>query len=636
MRRLFLPVFTLLFTATAHAGVGDPQLATDHPWYPGELACSTFDRLFATEAAVFQRVVGRPPTSDEDKALASWLWRSTHYFHGEEGTENLWGKGFRSGDLRTREYWTGLFSHGFGLCGTTHAQWSAEFHHLLGPHRGRDAGANGHNAFEAFLTGGPYGDGKWVLIDHDLCTVVFDPSGRELLSAAEVSADWRRLTDRKFRPERQHGWPICGLDQGDAASYSKIDSAEYGPGYDGPPPTVHLRRGETYRRYFEPGLDDGKTFVFWGRNAKDGKVPGPSRNLTWVNQPDRFYGRSGGPGFRSGLARYGNAVFTYSPNFADGSYREGVVSETPDQVVFEFMSPFVIAATPPNDSPWAIYDVGGTNGLIVSGKANCPIAVSVDRGQTWIDGGKLPGRRDLTDHVKGYRQYWLRFNTSAAKLRDSDLTMRTVCQANPAVFPRLTNGGTTVRYAASGRAIVSAGPTLPQAKAHVVAGGFGTPTVILELPTPRGERALAIYAVAHMNSGNPPDPNVKYQIDYSIDGGTTWLPIVRDWSIPRRGAQSNDFWSQTLVWGSAELSESAVKSVRVRFRNDGRKAIARAEMHLAYEAAGGDVTAVTFAWDDDSGPHQHSHTVPVGESSAEWRVPTGRNVRTRFVEMKTQ
>ena len=25
--------------ATAAGGVGDPQLRTDHPWYPGELAC---------------------------------------------------------------------------------------------------------------------------------------------------------------------------------------------------------------------------------------------------------------------------------------------------------------------------------------------------------------------------------------------------------------------------------------------------------------------------------------------------------------------------------------------------------------------------------------------------------------------
>src|SRR6476660_6268901 len=72
---------------TLEAGVGDPQIRTDHPWYPGELACSTFERLFATQAEVYERVVGVKPVNDEQKALAAWLWRNTHYWHGEEGAE---------------------------------------------------------------------------------------------------------------------------------------------------------------------------------------------------------------------------------------------------------------------------------------------------------------------------------------------------------------------------------------------------------------------------------------------------------------------------------------------------------------------------------------------------------------------
>ena len=42
---------------------GDPQVKTDHPWYPGELACSTFERLQATQAEVYERVVGRKPAT---------------------------------------------------------------------------------------------------------------------------------------------------------------------------------------------------------------------------------------------------------------------------------------------------------------------------------------------------------------------------------------------------------------------------------------------------------------------------------------------------------------------------------------------------------------------------------------------
>ena len=80
---------------------------------------------------------------------------------------------------------------------------------------------------------------------------------------------------------------------------------------------VHLRRGETLRRYLEPGLDDGKTFVFWGRNYNTGGIPGPERSHTWVNQPDAMYGSKTGAGYRPGQARFANAVYTYTPDFAD-------------------------------------------------------------------------------------------------------------------------------------------------------------------------------------------------------------------------------------------------------------------------------------------------------------------------------
>src|SRR6202011_1131620 len=85
MRRPFLSSLCLVVLAAlrVHAGVGDPQIRTDHPWYPGELACSTFERLFAAQAELYQRVVGVKPATDEQKALAAWLRRNTHYWHGQ-------------------------------------------------------------------------------------------------------------------------------------------------------------------------------------------------------------------------------------------------------------------------------------------------------------------------------------------------------------------------------------------------------------------------------------------------------------------------------------------------------------------------------------------------------------------------
>ncbi|HEV3261577.1 MAG TPA: hypothetical protein VG013_32300 [Gemmataceae bacterium] len=631
-------VFGVLVAVPAQADVGDPQVRTDHAWYPGELSCSTFERLFATQAALYQRVVGVKPTTDEQKALAAWLWRNTHYWHGQEGAEDLWGQGFTKGsDLRTRDYWTGLFAHGFGLCGTTHSQWTAEMEALFGHNRGRCVGVDGHNSFEVFLTGGPYGRGKWVLLDHDISTVIFNRSGTALLSIAEVRRDWQRLTDRTFAPDKQHGWLVCGLDSGDGGVYRRYDVAEYLAGYSGAPPVVHLRRGERLRRYLQPGLEDGKTFVFWGLNYNSGGIPGPERVQTWVNQPEKMHKSRDGTGYHPGQARYANAVYSYRPEFAGKSYREGVVEEDDHHVVVEFYTPYIIAATPADKKPWGIYERGCRNGLVLRGQARCSVSLSTDQGSTWQDCGTFTNGMDLTDRVKGRRQYLLRLHAGAKELKKSDLTITTVCQANASTMPHLKDDGSRVSFLASGRAVLSAGPNLEQARAHLVAGKFGSPNVTLELATPRKEAVLDVHAAAHVLSGNPPRPDVKYSIDLSTDGGKTWRPMVKDWTISRRGDEPGDFWSQSLCWGSAAVGDRKVSSVRVRFSNSGDRAYARCEAHVVYRAGGSDATNVTFDWTDDRGPHRASHRFAGNRARSEptgWKIPTGRNVRTRWVEFE--
>ena len=625
----------VVFSTSAFAGVGDPQIRTDHPWYPGELACSTWDRLFSTQAEVYKRATGRDCVSDEDKALAAWLWRNTHYWHGEEGEEDLWGKGFRlGGDTRNREYWTGLFANGFGLCGTTHCQWIAEMEARLGHGRGRAVGANGHTAFEVFLKGGPYGAGQWVLLDHDLSTIVYDPTGKRLLGLKEIAADWKKLTDRGFKPERQHGWLICGLHPADNGSYGSFNSADYLAGYAGPPPMVHLRRGETLRRYLQPGLEDGKTFVFWGRNYRAANIPGPERPHTWVNQPDAMINSKTGAGNRPGQARFANAVYSYVPDFANGDYKEGVVSESDSQVTFEFQSPFIIAATPPNSKDWGIYDSGCKNGLIVRGRSECLVSLSTDGGRTWTASAKVSDGPDFTDAAKGHRQYRLRFHAGAKQLFGSNITATTVCQANGSVMPRLKDGGSEVKFETSGKALVSVGPGVKHANLHIVNGNFDSPSVTLELGTPRGEAIADLYAAGHVRSSNPPDPAVKYQIEFSLDRGETWKSLVKDWSINRQGDEPGDFWSQSFCWGNSPVvNREPVSSARFRFRNNGGKQYARAEITLAYRVAGKDATNVVFAWSDTSGEHTASHTYSNKTGEQPWVIPTGQNVQTRWVEM---
>ena len=96
---------------------------------------------------------------------------------------------------------------------------------------------------------------------------------------------------------------------------------------------------------------------------------------------------------------------------------------------------------------------------MLRGKADCPVSISTDRGKTWQDCGTFRDGLDLTDRVKGRRQYWLRLGAGPKALAESGLTMTTVCQANAAVMPRLKDGGSAVHFEASGRAVMSAGPS---------------------------------------------------------------------------------------------------------------------------------------------------------------------------------
>ena len=636
--RVGLPRFAAALLLVGLAGgvradVGDPQVRTQHLWYPGELSCSTFERLQATQAECYRRLTGIDPKTDEDKALASWFWRNAHYFHNEDACQDLWGTGFTGEESRPREYWTGLFANGFGLCGTTHSQWTAEMERLLGHGRARVVGVDGHSSFEVYLTGGLYGSGKWVLLDHDTSTVIFNLQGTALLSIPEIKAD-QRVTSRTFLPERQRGWLVSGLHPDDAPGvYTRYDSAAYLSGYSGPPPTVHLRRGETLRRYLAPGLEDGKTFVFWGRNYNRGGMPGPERDLTWVNQPEKMHGSRSGTDATIGRARFGNAVFTYQPDFTQTSYREGITDESDKQVTFEFHSPYLIGATPPNSKPYGIYEAGCKNGLVLRGKTTCPVSLSVDGGKTWRECGTSQEGLDLTDLVKGRQSYRLRFGAGASELAGTGLSMITTCQASTSVMPHLKDGGDEVQFAASRRDVVSAGPDLADAKQHVVDGGFNTPKVTLQLSTPGQRPIVGIFAAALADSGAPPQSDVRYEIEYSTDGGKSWQPMVRDWSIPHRGVEPPEFWSRSFSYGSADIAAKDISSALVRFHNTGGRPYPRAEMHLVFETPSKDNTQVTFAWNDDRGKHRESHSFGANGSQS-WQIPTGKNTRTSWVEFE--
>jgi hypothetical protein len=243
---------------------------------------------------------------------------------------------------------------------------------------------------------------------------------------------------------------------------------------------------------------------------------------------------------------------------------------------------------------------------------------------------------DLTDLAKGFRQYLLKLGVGAKALAGAGLTVRTVCQANSSTMPRLKDGGTAITFESSGKAVISAGPTLPQGQAHIVEGAFGTRAVTLELATPRQEPIATIYAAAQVGSSCPPSPDVKYQIEVSLDAGKSWKPMVKDWQITRRGDEPGDFFSMSLCYGSVDLTTGApATSARVRFRNDGGKNNLRAELHLVYRDASQDGTRVTFHWKDDGGDHKESHSFAAGKP-APWQLKTGKGVVTDWVEFEPE
>jgi hypothetical protein len=492
-------------------------------------------------------------------------------------------------------------------------------------------GLGGHTSFEVWLTGGPYGGGQWALLDHDISTVVFTPDGKRLMGLMEVS---REMSSVK-KSDRSRGFIPGGLHPSDPDAYKSVEWAGYTTGYAGPPPLVNLRAGEAIRRYPKPGLDDGKTFAYWGINYNTQGIPGPERAHTWVNQPDKMFKSGRDAGYKPGQGRFANAVYTYKPDFASGTYKEGAIEESDGQVTFEWYSPYVVAAVPPQGNPkeqWGIYKPGCTGGLVLRGKMACPVEVSTDQGKTWQKAGDAKDGMDLTDLVKGHHQYWIRFGAGAKTLAGSGLTMTTVCQCAPTVIPHLKSGANKITYEASGKAAVSAGPNKDQAAAHVVAGAMDSPAVTLELAAPRKARAVAVYAAARIASGAPPRDST-YNIDYSTDGGKTWRPVLKGWKIIQRKPEPNDWWSQTFNMGDAPL-DNVAGPVRVRFSNTGNRSYMRVEAHLVYKVETTSPLRVTFAWKDGGQLKKATRTykAAAGEADTFWSLDAGANPETVWVE----
>lgn len=637
-------ISTVLFALAAffpalaqEEGSGDPQLKTNHPWFQGELSCSTFERLFKTQAAQYKRATGRDTNTDEDKALASFYWRETHFFHCSLIPEPNIRKPGKYSNAMTNSYWETLFSYGHSQCNETHHQWPAEFEYLLGHCRARAVTVAAHCTHEVFLTGGHYGKGKWVALDQDISTVCFDPAQKKMMSIQELvkaghGGRVKLLSNRSAASNR--GW-LPELAKGDGVgTYKSIRDQSLLPGFAGAPPMVYLRPGERLRRFPKPGLGEGEKGikVYWGKSP-DG-VEGPNRHKTWTSAPqDMFNARK--RRVHEGAAkrgRFGNARFVYKPNFKDKSYKAGIAAEDDQSVTFEHCSPFIIATKPVNKKCFA---PGGKLGLVLNGKASCKVSVSLDAMKTWKEPVDFSDGLDLTDTVKGHYQYWLKFHAPAGKLSGKDLTITTTCMANGYTMPHLKSGGTDVTFNAANQAYTSIGPQYQSIKNSLVAGAIEKPSFTVEMKTPGGEKVKGIYFMSWNASWTKPGPDIVWKAEYSVDG-SSWKVLKDDWRIkPLVPYKPRSTWSQSYFFGGKEIEDKNDGTIQIRISNNKGRPYMTGRFWLVYEVKKPSRTKVTFCWNEKGTEKKAEHIYPAGATmDTSWKIKNGANPVTKWIEME--
>ncbi len=582
---------------------------------------------------------GHMPASDTEKLIALWMWKCEHYMHVCDNKVYL---GPASPEAETlgwsdcRDYELTQFSFGFGLCYSVHAQMSALVARALGGDltRVRCPTVVGHTPFEAYV------DGRWVLADFTTGMMVFEDDGKPVGVLDIVKHVDAGDTEWLTSPKRGGPYKIALGPAGHTlAGYKNEWHVQMLFGYNGMPIVYSLRSGETFTRYLDPGLEDGKTWVFWGRDyftLGGGPKHGPWRGETFLDDYPVGNGKKG-----RGNGYYGNGVFEYTVPLKGGKYKQGAVDQkgatlkdgvlkgkTDDAyVTFEHLSPYVIAgrSIEGGDREWKLLDEKCADGAIVNGVAlgKVPVSVSIDAGQTWTPVGTAEGqfRIDFTDVVKGRHVYRIRFGLTKQDGLGA-LKLRTVTQISRAVFPRLKDGGTQVTYASSGQEAIHGGPSQylaePLRRKYLESDGVR----VYEIKAPGPIRSASGVLRA---SGPGLGP---WSVEFSVDGGKTWQAGVKDVTLKEGDSEWGD-GHHAYAWAEKEFPKNKSKSVLVRM---GKGNLQHCQVYATYEAKDRSPLRVTYGWDEGDQAKEHSHTIKAGKASDAWTVPTGQGVKTKWVK----
>ncbi|MBY0527507.1 MAG: hypothetical protein K2R98_29190 [Gemmataceae bacterium] len=660
MHRSVLLVTLLLITATAHGGVGDPTLETNHPQYAGEGAFQTI------EDCVKHATAGK--TTPQDKAIAMYLWMLTHQFHLHSPQEwcvpgTVPNAAKDNQEMVVYDAERSRFSYGYGLCGTVHA-WNEPYWKALGMNARRRA-FPGHTNSEI-----EYG-GSWHTFDTDMAGLVFRKDG-VVAGYEDIIKDLSCLDVNKSPvPQYPFAWPgdFNGMKDGwkqvaKGGNWFKM----YNAGYAAQPGIVQLRAGERFTRYFDRDHFGGPDKRRFWHSQKGG----PFRDWTFVNMGAPEH--NGAKSNSRGNASYCNGEFIYKPNLAAATYKEGVAEQSATvlqgdaspclrskdggaaTVTVQHFSPYVIAGCPadganPMSGP-------ATGGLVVSGETvgTVTLEVSADQGQTWKPAGDVSGKfeKDLTNDVKGYYGWHVRFGWKGPGGIDA-LSFTTVTQVAQTIYPRLRPEGSTVIYRSATRGVV---PVLPnfsqpenviaryeekgQRSANVAYAGRGPKSrfaynvqgnkpgsVVFRVDTPA--ELLRVTAAARYNIRVPPPDNCDFHLDVSTDGGKTWK-LMSKADVPKDNEYSSGY-----VYGAADVSAAKVNSALVRvtvYQGGYQVGLMTAELYGVYQTPKPQPMKLTYAWKESGQLKTHVENIADGAREHKFQVPTGKTIVDEFVRME--
>ncbi|HLH28352.1 MAG TPA: hypothetical protein VKW77_05520, partial [Acidimicrobiales bacterium] len=466
--------------APAWAQAGGPELKTDDPYYPGEGALSTPSRVLAHALAVPRGPLGA--STNREKMIRLFLWRAEHFAHNvSPEVYNLPGVDpapSKDNPLMTDyDAMRALFSYGWGVCGTNHAQMRVFADEAGWPCRRR--GLQGDTGFEVQVdANSPPGATGWRYYNTDQYTLHFlanDPSAHfasldEVVSTAHRYIEWNpdlglgyRLPQANTHGNYQDFAGVTGTVADRSAQWRDyyqnvwaIAPANavplYGEGYTSTPVVVQLKRGETFTRWADPSgaVTDlalaGK--LWWGYDAGGGDNS-PFTPYSFVqNAPARDQvGPVGANPEASALVgqRYGNGCFLWVPSLSQGEHLDGTLAITgtlaaggspalkstgASTLVLFHNAPYTIAARPSPSTPADPAKPGAADGAVIGADTvgSVGVEVSTNAGATWASIGSLSGagaRIDFTDSVKGRNQYLLRLTFADGQGLNA-LSLRTV------------------------------------------------------------------------------------------------------------------------------------------------------------------------------------------------------------------